>query len=150
MIKTANMFCAAVLLALSTAQPQQAQEKGGTIRVQLDYTGSGTVDQDHKIFVALWDSPDFAQPNAHVMPVAVKSVASKDGIVSFSDVQKTPAYVSSAYDPNGKWDGQSGPPPTGSSLGMYSNAPPKPEPINVASGKSVKVKITFDDSHKMM
>src|SRR5579863_2317896 len=96
--KTMNVS-AALLVLLVAAPSQQAQEKGGTIRVQVNYTGRGTVDQSHKIFVALWDSPDFAQPNAQVMPVAVKHVDSKNGIVSFSDVQKTPAYVSAAYDP---------------------------------------------------
>ena len=149
MTKNAIALGGVLLLSLG-ALPQQAQEKGGTIRVQINYTGTGTVDQTHKIFVALWDSPDFAQPNANVMPVAVKYVASKNGIVSFLDVQKTPAYVSTAYDPTGNWDGQSGPPPKGSSLGMYSKAPPKPEAIDIASGKSTKVTITLDDSQKMM
>ncbi len=139
-----------VLLLTFGALPQQAQEKGGTVRVQINYTGTGTVDESHKIFVALWGSPDFAQPNANVMPLAVKNVTSKNGIVSFSDIQKTPAYVSAAYDPTGKWDGQSGPPPTGTSLGMYSKAPPQPAAIDVAPGKSAKVTITFDDRQKMM
>jgi hypothetical protein len=136
-------------LAFVAALPQQAQEKGGTIRVQIDYTGTGTVDVNHKVYVALWDSPDFAQPNSDVMPVAVEPTSSKTGTVTFSDVKKTPAYVSAAFDPTGKWDARSAP-PTGSSLGMYSNAPPTPEPINVAPGKTEKVKISFDDSHKMM
>lgn len=149
MTKNAIALGAVLLLTLG-ALPQQAQEKGGTVRVQINYTGTGTVDQGHKIFVALWDSPDFAEPNANVMPVAVKYVASKNGIVSFLDVQKTPAYVSAAYDPTGSWDGKSGPPPKGTSLGMYSQAPPKPEAIDVAPGKSTKVTITLDDSQKMM
>jgi hypothetical protein len=149
-VKTATGLCAVLLLGFAAALPQQAQEKGGTIRVQINYTGTGTVDARHKIFVALWDSPDFAQPNAHVMPVAVKSTGSKNGIVTFTNVQKSPAYVSCAFDTTGKWDGQSGPPPTGASLGMYSNAPPAPEAIDVSGGKTAKAKITFDDKIKMM
>jgi hypothetical protein len=149
MIKRVLTLVGVLVLALA-ALPQQAQEKSGTVRVQINYTGTGTVDEGHKIFVALWDSPDFAQPNGNVRPVAVKYVTSKNGIVSFSDVQKTPAYVSAAYDPTGNWDGQSGPPPTGTSVGMYSNAPPKPEAIDVGPGKSPKVTITFDDTHKIM
>jgi hypothetical protein len=148
MIKNATVACAA-LLALGIVQPQLAQEKGGTIRVQLNYTGSGTVDANHKIFVALWDSADFAKPNVRVIPVDVKSTDSKDGVVTFTNVQKSPAYVSAAFDTTGKWDGQSGPPPAGASLGMYSSAPPTPEAINVAAGKSERVTIVFDDSYKM-
>ena len=149
MSKTVLSLGGVLLLALA-ALPQQAQDKGGTVRVQINYTGTGTVDESHKIVVALWDSPNFVQPNANVMPVAVKQAASKNGIVSFSDIQKTPVYASAAYDPTGKWDGQSGPPPTGSSVGMYSKAPPQPDAIDVAPGKSTRVTITFDDRQKIM
>ena len=81
-------------------------------------------------------------------PVAVLSVNSKKGAVTFSDVQKVPAYVSAAFDPTGAWDAQS-PPPSGASLGMYSKNLPNPEPIDVAPGKTVTVAITFDDSAKV-
>jgi hypothetical protein len=122
-----------------------------TIQVDINYTGAGTVDASHKIYVALWDSSDMnAAP-----PVAVQSLDSKKGTVTFSDVQKVPAYVSTAYDPTGAWNAQS-PPPSGSSLGLYSKNPPKaytptpnPEPIDVAAGKTVKVTITFNDSIKV-
>ncbi len=149
MTRRAIALGGALLLAVA-ALPLQAQDKGGTVRVQINYTGSGTVDQDHKIYVALWDSSDFMKPGTQMMPVAVKFVTSKNGIVSFMDVKKTPAYVSAAYDPTGKWDGQSGPPPAGASLGMDSDAPPNPNAIDVAPGKSSKATIKFDDSHKMM
>jgi hypothetical protein len=78
-------------------------------------------------------------------PAAVEPLDSKKGTVTFSNVQKVPAYVSAAYDPTGAWDAQS-PPPSGSSLGMYTKNPPDPEPIDVALGKTVKVSVTFDDS----
>src|SRR5438128_8988242 len=104
-----------VLLAGASIAPAQ---QGLTLQVQLHYTGSGTVDATHKIFVALWESADFNSGP----PADVKSAASKNGTVTFSDVKKVPAYVSAAYDPSGRWDA-SGPPPTGASLGMYTKAP---------------------------
>ena len=122
-------------------------QQGLTLEVQIRYTGSGTVDETHKIYVALWDSPGFVDGSSGP-PIAVKSTSSKTGSVTFSDVQKTPAYMSAAYDPTGQWDAQSEP-PKGSSLGMYSKAPPKPEPINITPGKAAKVTITFDDSNKV-
>jgi hypothetical protein len=79
--------------------------------------------------------------------VAVKSLDSKNGTVTFTDVPKVPAYVSAAYDPTGKWDAES-PPPSGSSLGMYSTNPPTPTSIDVGPGKTAQVKISFDDSIK--
>jgi hypothetical protein len=118
-------------------------QTGRNIQVDVTYTGSGTVDASHKIWVALWDSP-----NPDGIPVAVKPIDSKTGSVTFSDVQKVPAYASVAYDPTGKWEAQS-PPPSGSSLGMYSKNPPAPDPISVEPGKTAKVKITFDDANKV-
>ena len=115
-----------------------------TIEVEINYTGTGTVNASHKIYVALWDSTDFNSGP----PAAVKSLDSKKGTVTFSDVQRVPAYVTTAYDPTGAWDAQS-PPPSGSSLGMYSKNPPNPEPIDVTPGKTAKVAITFDDSAKV-
>ncbi|MDP8983110.1 MAG: hypothetical protein M3O35_21240 [Acidobacteriota bacterium] len=117
-----------------------------SVQVQLHYTGSGTVDATHKIYVALWDSPGFTGDGGGP-PMDVKGTTSKDGVVTFTDIQKGTVYVSTAYDPSGTWDAQSGP-PKGSSLGMYSKKPPTPEAINVAAGKTVKVTITFDDSAK--
>ena len=131
---------AALVLATGFAVAQT----GRTIQVDIAYTGSGTVNASHKIYVALWDSADFSGGP----PVAVKSLDSKNGTVTFTDVQKVPAYVSAAYDPTGKWDAQS-PPPSGSSLGMYSTNPPTPTSIEVEQGKTAKVKMAFDDSNKV-
>ena len=139
-----------ILLATAVAigLPQGAEVKGASIRVQIHYTGKGEVNQGHKIFVALWDSPGFAEPNAKVTPVAVKWVASKNGIVTFSDVKKMPVYVSCAYDPAGKWDSRSAP-PDDASVGLYGNSAMQPVPVNVAARQSTKVQIQFDDSIKM-
>ena len=134
----------ALLLGAVTALAQS----GGTVQVQLHYTGSGTVDATHKIFVALWDSPGFTGEGGGP-PMAFKSATSKNGIVTFSEIQNATVYVSAAYDPSGAWDAQSGPPPKGASLGMHSKAPPKPDPINLAPGKTAKATISFDDKTKV-
>jgi hypothetical protein len=133
-----------LFLLVAAIAPAQPGADKRTIQIEVTYTGSGTVDPSHKIYIALWDSSDLSGGP----PVAVESLASKKGTVAFSNVQKVPAYVSAAYDPTGAWDAQS-PPPSGSSLGMYSKNPPNPEPIDVAPGKTVKVSITFGDSAKV-
>jgi hypothetical protein len=130
------------LLSAARAGAQTGADRP-TIQVEVNYTGSGTVNASHKIYIALWDSADFSSGP----PAAVKSLDSKNGTVTFSDVRKVPAYVTAAYDPKGAWDAQSQP-PSGSSLGMYTKNPPNPQPIDVAPGKSVKVSVTFDDSAK--
>jgi hypothetical protein len=97
--------------------------------------------------VVLWDSPDFVTGQA--MPVELQSSTDKRGTVKFSNVQKIPAYVSVAYDPTGEWDAQSGPPPEGTSLGLYSKTPGKPEPIDIKPGTTASIELLFDDSIKM-
>ena len=133
-----------ILATLVLATVFAVAQTGRTIQVGIAYTGSGTVNASHKIYVALWDSADFSG----APPVAVKSLDSKSGTVTFTDVQKVPAYVSAAYDPTGNWDAQS-PPPSGSSVGMYSTNPPTPASIEVEQGKTAKVKMAFDDSNKV-
>ena len=130
-------------------QPAASQDASSvsTIEVHLNYTGSGTVDEKHKIYVVLWDSPAFVTGEA--MPVELQPATAKQGIVTFSNVKTVPAYVSAAYDPQGEWDGQSGPPPEGSSLGLYSKTAGKPEPIDVKPGKKAQIEFSFDDSVKM-
>src|SRR6476659_7831054 len=44
-------------------------QAGRTVQVDVNYTGSGTVDGSHKIYVALWDSADFSGGPAAVKPV---------------------------------------------------------------------------------
>jgi hypothetical protein len=131
-----------VLLAICAVAQTSADKR--TIEVEINYTGTGTVNAGHRIYVALWNSPDMSGGP----PVAVKSLDSKKGTVTFSDVQTVPAYISTAYEPTGTWAAQT-PPPSGSSLGVYSKTPPNPQPIDVPAGQTMKVSVTFDDSVKV-
>ena len=127
-----------------------AQTSGSTLEVEVNYTGSGTVDASHKIVVDLWDTPDFPKDSNTTPPIDAKTMSSKSGKVTFDSVQKSPVYVSLGYDPTGKWDGQSGPPPTGTSLALYSKDDPgTPSPIELKPGKTTKISVSLDDSYQM-
>jgi hypothetical protein len=117
-----------------------------TLKVKLSYTGAGTVDEKHKILVFLFDSPDFIQGS--VMPFSMKSAQAKDETVTFGDIDKSPVYVATVYDPAGAYDGQS-PPPSGSSVGMYGTPPDKPEGVKIDEGKTAEIALHFDDTGKM-
>jgi hypothetical protein len=138
-----------LLCAAFNLEYGRAQEGSGLrgLKVKVHYKGSGTVDEKHKILVFLFDSPEFGHSN--VMPFAVMSTNSKDGTVTFDDVAKSPAYVGTVYEPSGSYAERQGPPPSGSSLGMYSKTPGQPAPVKVEAGKTASVELTFDDSVKM-
>lgn len=140
---------ASIGLLLSTARaglPQDATVPS-KLTVHVHYSGTGTVDQNHKIYVVVWDSPDFVKGGGMV-PIASLSTSSKDRVVTFRDVEKSPAYASAAYDPNGQWNAQS-PPPDGSSLGLYSKTPGTPAPIDLKPGQTTSIELPFDDTVKM-
>jgi hypothetical protein len=150
-MQTRRAVLGSLALGLLFASPQafpQDKKAGPTVQVQLSYTGSGTVDEKHKIYVALWDSPDFMQGGG-TMPVSIQPADSKTGTVTFADVKTMPAYASAVFDTAGSWDATSGPPPSGASLGLYSKTPGQPEPIKGAAGETVKVTLAFDDTAKM-
>jgi hypothetical protein len=140
-----------LLLLCAAVTPEFVRAQEGSplrgLRVKVHYRGSGIVDDKHKIVVFLFDSPDFGRKA--VMAFAVMSTDSKDGTVTFHDVAKSPAYVGTVYEPSGSYAERQGPPPPGSSLGMYSKTPGQPAPVKVEAGKTIDVELTFDDSVKM-
>jgi hypothetical protein len=83
------------------------------------------------------------------MPIAVQAGAAKNATITFTDLDASPVYAVTVFDPKGEYDGQSGPPPSGASLGMYTKTPPKPEPVVIDPGKTVEIELPFDDSAKM-
>lgn len=135
---------AAALAFLATAQQSKADR---SLKVKLNYTGSGNVDEKHKIFVFLFDSPDFVQGD--VLPFAAQTTTAKDQTVTFSSLSAPAVYVVAAFDPKGAYDGVSGPPPSGSSVGMYTKEAGKPAPVNLEVGKAAQIELAFDDSYKM-
>lgn len=139
-----GMLLLAVLA--NTVHAGQTAAASRTLKMKVQYTGTGTVDEKHKIYVFLFNSTDFMQGQGQ--PIATNTIASKDQTVTFSDLNDSPVYAAVVYDPSGNYDGQSQP-PTGSSTAIYAKSPNVPEPITIEPGKSAEVSITFDDTHKM-
>jgi hypothetical protein len=131
-----------------SALTARAQDKNSKLEVQVTYKGSGAVDESHKVYVVLWDNPEFIKEGAGAPPIDIKGVSSKSAAVQFDGVQKSPVYVSMVYDPSGKWDAASAP-PSGSSLGIYAKEPGTPAPVQIEAGKATKISASFDDSFKM-
>jgi hypothetical protein len=140
------LLAGTVLVTVLTARSQD--KNANHLEVQVSYTGSGAVDKSHKVYVVLWDNPNFVTEEAGAPPIGLQGVSSKSASVQFDDVQTNPVYVSMVYDPSGKWDAAS-PPPSGSSLGFYATEPGKPAPIKLEAAKTTKIAAPFDDSFKM-
>jgi hypothetical protein len=142
-----GLLTTAILAPAAQEKPAEKKVATRTLKVKLNYTGSGQVDDKHRIFLFVFDSPDFVQGN--VMPIGAASASAKDETVVFSDLTQSPVYVVATYDPAGNYDGQSGPPPSGSSMGMYMKTPGTPEPVKIEPGETVQIEMIFDDSFKM-
>lgn len=147
------MLCLAGVWQRGQAQDkpaEKASEKapaGRTLKVKLKYTGPGTVDEKHKIFVFVFDTPDFVR-REDVMPIAFDSGAAKDATLTFADVATSPVYLIAIYDPTGGYEGMSKP-PTGCYLGIYGTTPGEPGAIAIEAGKTTQVDVAFDDTIKM-
>lgn len=137
-----------IFSAAAFAVVARGQTSGSKLDVAVSYTGSGTVDDAHKVYVVLWDTPDFVKGGENMMPIGLQAVSSKEDVAHFDGLQKGPVYASMVYDPSGKWDAAS-PPPSGSSLGVYWKEPGTPTPIDLDPDKATKVSASFDDSIKM-
>ena len=144
---TAGMLVLA-LVPLAAQQPKPEEKAAPrTLKLKLNYKGTGTVDAKHHIIVFLFDSPDFVQGG--VMPMASGNGEAKDAVVTFSDLSTSPVYAVAVYDPTGEYDGMSGPPPSGSSMGVYGKTPGTPDPIKCEPGKVAEAELVFDDTAKM-
>ena len=133
-----------------TTLVMRAQDKStkANLEVQVSYNGSGPVDKAHKVYIVLWDNPNFVTEEGGAPPIGLQGVSSKSASVQFDNVEANPVYVSMVYDPSGTWDAAS-PPPSGSSLGFYATEPGKPAQVKLEAGKITKISASFDDSIKM-
>ena len=147
MVNRRSFITSGLIVSAVAAVPRALAAKPSTLQVEVTYTGSGTIDEKHKLYVALWDTPDFVKGGSALMPIAMKSITSKSAVAEFNDLDKSPVYVSMVFDPTGNWDAQSDP-PSGTSLGLYSTEPGVPAPVQLEPGKTIKISATLDDSYK--
>jgi len=133
-----------------------------TLKVKLNYTGAGTVDAQHKIYVLLFDANPFTASrledasSAPTPPVPVvgvshiisrRSASSKNGVVTFDDLSISPVYAAAFFDKNASYDPQ-GLTVEGAPMGLYGKDPNKADPIELRVGKTAEVVLAFDDSIK--
>jgi hypothetical protein len=117
--------------------------QGRTVKVTVNYEGSGEVNATSAIYVAAWDTPNI-QGGAAV-PIGGQAVVENGGVASLENLSASTVYVTALYVPGG-WD-QASAPPSGTSIGIYNpDAGFAPGAIEVGEGQTVEVEFSFDDT----
>jgi hypothetical protein len=147
-MKRRELLFSALLLATPAVAQTNAPTQDSTLVVRVTYAGEGQVNPSHKLYVAVWDTPDFIKDDSKLQPLDSKAVTSKTSTVQFTGLKKNPVFVSLVYDPAGTYDGNSRP-PAGASLGLYSHEQGIPSPIQPKPGQTTSVAARLDDSTKV-
>ena len=136
----AGVLAAGLIIAsVATATPE-AEQAG--VKVTVKYTGKGTVDSGHRIWIWLFDTPDIG-PGA--MPIDEQSLDTNGATATFAGVAAGKVWIAIAYDERGGFGGAA-PPPSGSPVTLYME---KGAPGIVTPGPDGSVTVTFDDSMRM-
>ena len=115
----------------------------GNVKVTINYTGKGTVDASHQIWVWLFDNPNIGPGS---MPIDQMALDKNGGEVEFQGVAPSQVFIAVAFDEKGVMAGD-GPPPTGTPIGILADA--NGQPAGVAPGEKGVAVVNFDDSLRM-
>jgi len=152
------VFCVLAGMQLSV----RAATGHRTLQVKLNYTGAGMVDENHRIYVLLFDSNPYtasslidstSEPTPPAAATGIShilrrfSASHKNETITFEYLSSSPVYAAAFVDQHGNYDGHSDPVP-GGPMGAYGKAPGNLEPIKLKDGKRVRIIIAFDDSTK--
>ena len=126
---------------LGAESPATAPVATANVSITVNYTGKGTVDASHRLWVWLFSSPDIGPGS---MPIAGLSLDKNDTVAAFEGIATEHVWVAVAYDEKGVRTGNE-PPPSGTPVGVYSGTDGAPKAL--ASGETAK--LTIDDSFRM-
>jgi hypothetical protein len=128
------------ILTSGSARAGQAAASG-KLNVVLNYTGSGAVDQNHRIWIWLFDTPNISTDSE---PIATGVVSSNGAAYKFVGLPKA-VYIAAAYDEKGGYDGTSGPPPSGTPYTIYGGGSGAAAAVPTG-GDDASVTVSFDDT----
>ena len=123
------------------AGPHAATPAAANVSITVNYTGKGTVDTSHRLWVWLFSSPEIG---AGSMPIAQMSLDKNDAVAAFEAIGAERVWVAAAFDEKGIMTGNE-PPPSGTPVGIYVGSDGAPKAV--APGETAK--LTFDDSMRM-
>ena len=136
-----------VVLSAGLFARQDPAAESGKLAVAVEYTANGTVDQDHKIWIWMFDTPD-SDTWADSTPLAIGSIVENGATYKFAGLPKQ-VYFAMAYDEKGGYDGTAGPPPQGTPIAIYGVDTSGAAAAVDTGGDGTAVTTTFDDSMRM-
>ena len=140
MLSLAVVLLIAVVTRPLAAEPEPS--RAGDVKVTVKYTGKGTVDAGHRLWVWVFDAPQIG-PGA--IPIAEMSLDKNGDTAAFTNLSAGKVWIAIAFDVAGGFAGAA-PPPVGSPVTLYME---KGMPAAVTPGTDTAVTVTFDDSQKM-
>ena len=96
-----NFLRSGTVFAAALAMRAQDKSTNANLEVQVTYNGSGPVDKAHKVYIVLWDNPNFVTEEGGAPPIGLQGVSSKSASIQFDNVEANPVYVSMVDDPSG-------------------------------------------------
>ena len=147
MMKRLALSLAMIAITLATgavagAVAGPADSQDSSVRVTVKYTGKGPVDETHRIWLWLFDTPNIGPGS---MPIAELSVGKNGDTATFEGVTTAKVWIAAAYDEHGTMSG-SAPPPSGTPIGIYASSTGAPEGVKPGDKPAT---LTFDDSFRM-
>jgi hypothetical protein len=137
----------ALTLSATLLARQNQPAQTGKLAISVEYTGKGAVDEDHRLWIWVFDNPDSSTwPDS--TPLAVAMLTENGATHKFTGLPKQ-VYFGTAYDEAGGYDGTAGPPPTGTPISVYGMADGGVAQAVGTGGDDTAVKATFDDSFRM-
>jgi len=119
--------------------------QGRTLKVTVNYTGSGEVSATNAIHLSVFDTHTIGQAT---VPIA-KVIATANGeTVTVENVTASTVYLGAEYDEKGGWDGQ-GSSPSGSPAATYMPGAWPPTGVQLEPGQAVEIEFSFDDAYRM-
>jgi hypothetical protein len=138
------LLSAALFTQLAQSQPP-IPAPDSTLEVRVSYADAGVVDPANKLYVMLWDTPDFAKDDSKLKPLDSRAITGKSAPVQFTKIKKNPVYISIVSDPRGGYAGKV-PVPAGAAIFLYSSEQGIPAPISLKPGQTATVTASLDDS----
>lgn len=136
-----KMFAYTVLILVSASLALASDTH--TLQVKVEYQGEGPVDTDHRIWIFVFDNPNFGSGGS--MPIAMASSDTNGKVVEIGGLSADTVYIATMYDEAGGYLAM-GPPSPGTPVGVHGDAT---GPKAVALADTKEVAIYFDDSFRM-